>query len=266
MRIGNRRLRYLPAALLLILDLSTGIAVARADDVAGSVTQVSGKAEIQRGTTKIAVTAGMPVQLHDQVSTAAGGQLTLKMIDGSMLTLNESSKLVIDENVVSGGVRSSTTVGLLGGSLRSLVTSVARSAGTTSFKVETPNAIAGVRGTEFTTSYSDGTARKGFTNCLKFTDVTASSGKVVLANNPPKPGIEVAVTPGHKATVACGAAPILTTTGVLGSLTGGVTTETAVLGALGAAAVIGGATAGAIEGTSGGGGGGATVVTVSPAR
>ena len=211
MRIGDCRLRYLLAALLLVLELSAGVAVARADDVAGSVTQVTGKAEIQRGSTKIAVTAGMPVQLHDQVSTAAGGQLTLKMIDGSMLTLNESSKLVIDENVVSGGVRSSTTVGLLGGSLRSLVTTVARSAGTTTFKVETPNAIAGVRGTEFTTSYSDGTARKGFTNCLKFTDVTASSGKVVLANNPPKPGVEVAVTPGHKATVACGAAPILTT-------------------------------------------------------
>jgi hypothetical protein len=264
MRIGDCRLRYLLAALLLVVELSAGAAVARADDVAGTVTQVTGNAQIQRGATKITITTGMPVALHDQVSTAAGGQLTLKMIDGSTLTLSESSKLTIDENVVSGGVRSSTTVGLLGGGLRSLVTTVARSAGTSTFKVQTPNAIAGVRGTDFSTSYSDGTARKGFTNCLKFTDVTTSSGKVVLANNPPKPGVEVAVTPGHKATVACGAAPILTSSGVLGSLTGGVTAETAALGALGAAGIIGGVTAGVIEGTSGGGGGGA--VTASPFR
>ena len=264
MRIGDRRLRYLPAALVLVLELSAGFGCA--GDVAGIVTLVTGSAEIQRGSSKMAITTGTPVQLHDQLTTAAGSQLTLKMVDGSTLTLSESSKLVIDENVVSGGVRSSTTVGLLGGSLRSLVTTVARSAGTSTFKVQTPNAIAGVRGTEFTTSYSDGVARKGFPGCLQFTDVTAASGKVVLANNPPKPGVEVAVTPGHKATLPCAAAPVLVTSGVLGSLTGGVTAETAALGALGAAGVIGGATAGVIEGTGGSGGGGGTVVTVTPAE
>ncbi len=83
---------------------------------------------------------------------------------------------------------------------------------------------------------------------------------------PPKPGVEVAVTPGHKATLPCAAAPVLVTSGVLGSLTGGVTAETAALGALGAAGVIGGATAGVIEGTGGSGGGGGTVVTVTPAE
>ena len=260
MQIGNRWPRYLLAALLLALELSS--AAVHADDVAGTVTQVTGAAEIQRGGTKIAVTAGMPVQLHDQISTSAGGQLTLKMIDGSMLTLNESSKLAIDENVVSGGVRSSTTVGLLGGSLHSLVTTVARSAGGTTFKVQTPNAIAGVRGTEFTTTYTDGLARKGFGNCRQFTDVDTGSGTVVLANNPPKPGVEVAVGAGKKGTVPCAAAPILTSSGLLGSLTGGVTAETALFGAYG---LIGGATVGIIEGTSSGGGGG-SVVTVSPSR
>jgi len=261
MRFGDRRLRYLLAALLLVLELSAGLA--RADDVAGIVTLVTGSAEIQRGSGKIAITTGMPVQLHDQLTTAAASQLTLKMVDGSTLALSESSKLVIDENVVSGGVRRSTTVGLLGGSLRSLVTTVARSAGTSTFKIQTPNAIAGVRGTDFTSTYSDGVARNGFPGCLQFTDVTAASGEVVLANNPPKPGVEVAVTPGHKATVPCAAAPVLVTSGVLGSLSG-VSAETAVLGAVGAAGVIGGITAGVIEATGGGGGGSA--VTASPAR
>jgi hypothetical protein len=261
MRIGNRWPRFPAAALLLLAAWGIGIAAAHADDVAGTVTQVSGSAEIHRGGSKLPVTNGMPVQLHDEITTADGGQVTLKMIDGSMLTLNESSKLTIDENVVSGGVRSNTTVGLLGGSLHSLVTSVARSAGGSTFKVQTPNAIAGVRGTEFTTTYTDGLKRKGFGDCRQFTDVGTSSGTVVLANNPPKAGAEVSVTAGKSGTVPCAGAPLLTSSGLLGALTGGVGAETAMFGVYG---LIGGTTIGIIEGTGSGSkkGGG----TVSPSK
>jgi hypothetical protein len=266
-------LRPAAIAVIIALGLCWRPLVARGDAVVGKITQVTGKAQVKRGTTSLEAAAAMPVQLHDELKTAAPGQLTLQMIDNSMLTLNESSVLAIDESLISGGTRTTTNVGLLSGSVRSLVTAVARSAAP-SFKVTTPNAIAGVRGTDFICRFNAGASRPGFKDCFEFTDCATTTGTVVVSNNPPRPGTEVKVGPGQMTTVACLAAPLAATAGTLGVLTGTTTGgggsavlgPAAIVGAgLGAAGVIGGTIAGVIVGTGGGGGGGAAV-TVSPAR
>ncbi|MGO9056585.1 MAG: FecR domain-containing protein [Candidatus Binataceae bacterium] len=244
--------------------------VARADAEVGKITQVAGTAQVKRGGTDLKAAAAMPVELHDQVKTFAPGEVTLQMADDSILTVNESSLLQIDESIVSGGTRTSTNIGLLGGSLRSFVTAAARGVGGSNFKVTTPNAIAGVRGTDFLCTYHEGNARPGFANCFQFTDCATTTGTVVVSNNPPRPGTEVKVGPGQMTTVACLAAPLAAFAGTIGVLTGTLATgagHAALLGpaaivgvGAGSAAVIGGTTAAVIESTGGGGG------TSSPTR
>jgi hypothetical protein len=269
---GDTGLRTAAITAMLALSLCASPSPARAEPVVGKITQVTGKAGVKRGAASMNAAAAMPVELHDQLKTADPGAITLQMLDNSVLTVNESSVLAIDENVVGAGVRSTTNVGLISGSVQSLVTKVARSAAP-SFTVTTPNAIAGVRGTNFICRYNAGRARAGFPNCFEFTDCATTKGMVLVTNNPPRPGVGVEVREGQTTTVPCLAAPLAATAGTLGVLStpGGSSGATlgpaAIVGAgLGAAGVVGGTVAGVIEGTSGGGGGGAAAVTVSPAR
>jgi hypothetical protein len=252
------------ALIFLIGSLCVLPMAARADGVVGKITQVTGKAGVKRGSADLPAVAPMPVELHDEVHTSAPGEVTLEMLDNSILTLNESSLLKIDESIVSGGARTSTNVGLLGGSLRSFVTAAARGVGGSNFKVSTPNAIAGVRGTDFICTYHEGHARSGFANCFQFTDCATTLGTVVVSNNPPRPGTEVKVGPGQMTTVACLAAPLAAFSGTVGALTGTLATgagHAAVLGTaaiagigVGSAAVVAGTTAAVIESTGGSGG------------
>ncbi len=255
---------WLAASVILLLDLYAFPLLARAEPVVGKITQVTGKAEVKRGSATLKAVAPMPVELRDELQTYAPGQVTLEMTDNSILTLNESSLLKIDESIVSNGARTSTNVGLLGGSLRSFVTAAARGVGGSNFKVSTPNAVAGVRGTDFICTYHDGHARPGFPNCFQFTDCATTLGTVVVSNNPPRPGTEVKVGPGQMTTVACLAAPLAAFPGTIGALTGTLATGAAHAALLGPAAImavgagtaaaIGGTTAAVIESTGGGGG------------
>ncbi|HKD65916.1 MAG TPA: FecR family protein [Candidatus Binataceae bacterium] len=259
-------IRLLTRIVLAILALAFCAPASRvqAEAVVGKVTQVTGKAQVKRANNSLDAVPAMPVELHDQLKTAIPGELTVEMLDNSMLTLNESSLLTIDESILSGGVRASTNVELLSGSVKSLVSAVARKAAP-SFTVTTPNAIAGVRGTEFTCRYAAGKARPGFPNCFEFTDCATTAGTVLVTNNPPRPGAAVKVPAGQKTTVPCLLAPLPATPGTLGALSAtasSVLGPAAVVGAGAAAAgVIGGTVAGVLETTGGGGGGAATTVT-----
>jgi hypothetical protein len=263
--------RWLAAILVATAIIAGGQSSSRGETVVGKITQVTGKARVNRNKSSLDAKPAMPVELHDQLKTETPGELTLQMLDNSILTLNESSVLAIDESLISGGVRGTTNLGLLKGSVQSLVTAVARGAAA-NFQVTTPNAIAGVRGTQFTCRYKAGKARAGFPNCFEFTDCATTSGSVVVTNNPPRPGVAVKIGPGQKTTVACLAAPLAATAGTIGVL-GGTTAAAASGGLLGPAAIagvgavtaatIGGTTAAVVETTGGSGGG---VVTVSPAR
>ncbi len=246
-------LRRTSIAAIVAFGVCAAPSLVRADAVVGKITQVAGKAHVKRGSASLDAVTKMPVELHDQLKTETPGQLTLQMLDNSILTLDESSVLAIDESIVSGGA--TTNVGLLSGSVKSLVTTVARTAAP-SFKVSTPNAIAGVRGTNFVCRYKAGKPRAGFPNCFEFTDCATTSGTVVVTNNPPRPGVAVKIGPGETTTVACLAAPLPARQGTIGVL--GVAppllspAEIVGIGA-GAAAIIGGTIWCLLECNGGGG-------------
>ena len=56
----------------------------------------------------------MPVEVHDRLTTAIDSTLTLLLVNNSTLSLSQSTTLVVDENVVTGGVRQKTLIRLLG--------------------------------------------------------------------------------------------------------------------------------------------------------
>ena len=126
-------------------------AAAEAQEQVGSVAALEGRAEaLHPGQAAwTAVAAHDAVLLGDQLRTLVDSKLKLVFRDDSALTLAASSQLTVDEQVVAPAAsRFSLSVGML----RALVTDRYSAPGTR-FEVETPTAVAGVRGTGFIVTY-----------------------------------------------------------------------------------------------------------------
>ena len=89
-------------------------------------------------------------------SPAANSRVTITLTDNSKLELDESTSLVIDQQMVTANSRN-TKLSLFSGLVRSFVSY--SSSPTPNFEVHTPNAVASARGTEYDTSTSDPAAR-----------------------------------------------------------------------------------------------------------
>jgi hypothetical protein len=142
------------AALLALATvlIATAESSAYAQNTVGTITQVSGTANILRGGSNLAAAKQMPILLHDRLTTQAGSSVTIGMIDNSSLQLGENGILTIDDSMLVNGVGAPRQVGLLGGQLHALINGAMRGSSTT-FEVHTPNAVGAVRGTDFNISY-----------------------------------------------------------------------------------------------------------------
>ena len=205
----RRSIATLVGVSVLLLALG-----ARAEEV-GAVAEVEGRAEVLRagGTEWAALEPGGAVQLGDQVRTPAGSKLKILFRDDSVVTLAPNSALKIDEQVV-GTAAPVSRFSLLLGTIRALVTESYGATGA-SFEVETPTAVAGVRGTSFITAYDAGREE---TTVLGLSDTTAVRAKVDAAGSR-----EVRVGPGQMTTVGRGSLPVRpvpTPEGTLRSFTG----------------------------------------------
>jgi len=171
---------------------------ARAEEV-GAVAEIEGQAEVLRAGTAAwtPLKAGDAVQLGDQVRTPADSKLKLLFRDDSVVTLAPSSVLKVDEQVL-GATAPSSRFSLFLGTIRALVTDRYGAAGAR-FEVETPTAIAGVRGTGFITAYD---ATREETVVLGLFDTTGVRSKVDQRGER-----EVRVGPGQMTTVRRGSYP-----------------------------------------------------------
>ncbi|HJU29626.1 MAG TPA: FecR family protein [Candidatus Binataceae bacterium] len=144
-------------AVALIMALSTAPS-AHAQAHVGSITNLSGSAQITRTGRSFAAVYGAPIDVGDNIATGPNGNVTITLTDGSQIELSGNSKLVIEQNLLNAaGVRESTRLGLLQGLVRAVVRVTA---GTPpNFEVHTPNAVASARGTIFDVSYEKGVAR-----------------------------------------------------------------------------------------------------------
>lgn len=139
--------------LLIPLLLLASPLAALADDV-GAVASFTGQAEIGRDGQWRTPETGMPVRLGDQLRTA-DGRLRVVFQDDSVLNLGENTTLTVDDQVFQpqqGTFKS--LMKLVRGKVRATVGSYYQQTGA-AYEVETPTAVAGVRGTTFVVSYDE---------------------------------------------------------------------------------------------------------------
>lgn len=176
---------------------------ALAQEPVGSVTELEGTAKLSRGKQELDVAINMAVFVRDRLQTMSKSHLTVALRGGSQLILAESSTMVIDD--LSADARADSTISLMVGHLRAVVYPTLRA--TPNFEVHTPNAVVGVRGTEFETAYIDDKPCPGFPTCLHYTEVDVYKGVVEVRNptNPKAPPVRV--MQGYETTVPCELAP-----------------------------------------------------------
>lgn len=183
-------------ALVLSAVLLTLAAAAAAQQV-GTVASVRGEAEIGRAGAASVPEVGQEVRLGDELRTGAG-QLRVVFQDDSVIDLAENSKLVVDEQVFDPNAgRFSSLMRLVSGSARALVGKYYRAPGA-SYEVQTPTAVAGVRGTTFLVSYDPDTDA---------TEVVGIRGEIEVRSLSERIGETVYITANQSTTVERDAAP-----------------------------------------------------------
>ncbi|WP_423947087.1 FecR family protein [Candidatus Binatus sp.] len=201
-RTDGRAACFFLALVSLVVCFAPSIA--RAQQNVGTVTQLTGSAQIQRASLTVSVAQGTAVELHDQLATSVNSSATVTLTSGITLTLAEHTNLTFDQNVTTGGTGRNTQLNLFEGGLRSIVPVLLR---TESFEVHTPNAVSAVRGTDFDTTYIEGRIRPGYEGCQRYTDVRVREG-VVAVSNLANPAEVVEVSAGYETTVPCLLSPL----------------------------------------------------------
>ncbi len=248
--------------LLTILTL-VGANDTSAQPLAGAVTSIMGNVHIERAATTVPATVGMALVAGDRVVTASSSRVTITLTDKSKLELDESTSLVIDQQMVTASSRT-TKLSLFSGLVRSFVS---HTSSKTNFQVYTPNAVASARGTEYDTSTQTPPPstmseedRKKYKDCRRFSQVSVYEGTVEVTNSTnPSAGSKI-VPAGYKTLVVCGLAPAAlsplaaaaatTTTAATTAAATSALTSTTAEAVAGGVALAGGVAGGVAAGTS----------------
>ena len=108
-------------AAIAMLGLFGASSTVRADDSVGSVTQVSGSAQIERAGATLAAQQGTPVKLHDKVTTQPGASVRLGFSDGSSIALSGSTSIAVEDIGAANGQTMASRVTLISGDIHPIV-------------------------------------------------------------------------------------------------------------------------------------------------
>jgi hypothetical protein len=134
--------------MLLVAGLAAALPAAAAED-AGVVKTAKGSVTIQRGSEKIAASPGAKVAAADRIATGADGSVGIILRDNTLLSAGPNSTLVLERFAFDSTTHAGTIdASVKRGTLAVVSGKIAKqSPGAVQFR--TPNAILGVRGTEF---------------------------------------------------------------------------------------------------------------------
>ena len=118
-RIIHRSVAFVAAAA--VISLLNAASTVRADDSVGTISQLSGAAQIQRGGATLAAQQGAPLKLHDTVTTQPDASVTLGFGDGSSVALSGSTSVAIEESTVVNGQAVPSRVTLISGDIHTIV-------------------------------------------------------------------------------------------------------------------------------------------------
>jgi len=133
------------------LVLMTGMAVAAAnaaEDSSGMVVASRGEVSALANGSSRELKQGDFVFVNDEILTGARSFAVLQFSDGAKVTVRPDSKLIIETYLYAGNDSDEATLNLVSGGLRVITGAMAKT-NPENYKVRTPVALMGVRGTEF---------------------------------------------------------------------------------------------------------------------
>ena len=142
-KVASNRIDWL-LALLLFLPATASLA----EDGAGLVAALRGDVlAVASGETR-ELYQGSLIYEGDEVVTSARSFAVLQFVDGAKVTVRPDSTLIIEQYLYAGNDSDEATLSLVAGGLRVITGAMAKST-PENYKVRTPVALMGVRGTEF---------------------------------------------------------------------------------------------------------------------
>ncbi|MBI3784639.1 MAG: FecR domain-containing protein [Deltaproteobacteria bacterium] len=160
----------------------------QAQGEAGVFAAVQGKVEVQRRGAWQDATIGTPFQVGDRMRTGAGDRAKLVLRDDSVLDMAPGSEIVVDDMVTDPAQQKvQSALRLFQGRVRAWV-SEAYHQPRAHYEIETPTAVAGVRGTEFIAAYDIDTEATEIIGLVEDVDVVGkiaamSGGRVRIGPN-----------------------------------------------------------------------------------
>jgi hypothetical protein len=139
--------------VLIVAALALGLVRPGLAQEVGNIADLESTTEIGRAGAWTAAVLGAAVREGDEVRTDRTGRARVVLQDGSVLNVGNDSHVMIEKLTLQpdkGAVRS--LIRLLKGKLRPVVSDAYLRPGAV-FEIETPAAVAGVRGTEFVITY-----------------------------------------------------------------------------------------------------------------
>ena len=153
------RMAVMLTALLCGIGQATMPAIAA--DVAGNAVSVAQNATLSNSSGRRTMSAGMAVAMGDKINTDGNGQVELIFTDETKLVVGPNSSMIIESYLLRSDNRANNfTVRALGGSFRFITGKSEKAA----YKIKTPTATIGVRGTSFDIAVR----RAGVTNVILF--------------------------------------------------------------------------------------------------
>jgi hypothetical protein len=186
-RLATGRVLRIPRRLLRHEPILATVAAARGDVL------------IATGTRTRPATTGATVGEGDVIATGASAFVTLRLPDGSIVSLPSQSRVAVQRlrrTMLTQNVE--RLFALVNGRVRAVVTPLRDSRD--DFRVSTPVAVSAVRGTEFRSSYDGDANRTGATEVLE--------GEVAVAPDDARPATMVAAGFGALSTAAGTGPPV----------------------------------------------------------
>ena len=115
----------------------------------GEIKVAKGIAHVERGTQRLPVKLGMPIQQADKVVTGADATVGITFTDNSLLSIGPNSALAIDKYVFDSTTHAGQFDSTLSKGSLAVVSGKIVKQSPEAMRVRTPSAIMGVRGTEF---------------------------------------------------------------------------------------------------------------------
>lgn len=172
----------------LVAALFTIAGAASAEAACGTFEVAKGDVKVQSGPKVSAATQGSKICSGDSVITADQARAKIKMDDGNELNVSPNSKIVLEDyqydpgqnkkkvllNVLKGKIRAATRE-------ENMYNDKSKDGQANTFQVKTKSAVAGVRGTDFLTSFDVSNGRSEVVTFRGKVDVSSlgANGKVI---------------------------------------------------------------------------------------